>query len=266
LTIGDDMSRDHLGDLLSALVDGELAPSARETVERHLASCPACRAERDMAFRMHELVAALPLLDPPSAVWTALMTDRARPRPALIWAGVAAAVIGLSLLAASPARHRVTPAPVRTVAFTTIPVVAGAVAPDQPVPALDAPFLAPQQLTGGYELVSVTRHNGAVRVDYTDGVHRLSVFEQAGALDASHLPPAARTVAVGAAHGLSYDWQGGQLVTWQSGHTIYSVVGDDTPSIVLEAARSLPPGRSLAMFQRVRLASRGLLEQLTGTP
>jgi anti-sigma factor RsiW len=35
----------HLGDRISALVDGELSPAERDRAHAHLAGCAACRAE-----------------------------------------------------------------------------------------------------------------------------------------------------------------------------------------------------------------------------
>jgi anti-sigma factor RsiW len=108
------MSRDdpwldhHLGDVLSALVDGELTDRQRAAAECHLAVCPACRAELDLTARTHELIAGLPAVAVPAAVWAEMMASGRRPRP-LVWAGAAAAVIGLSALVSTPSNHRVMP-------------------------------------------------------------------------------------------------------------------------------------------------------------
>jgi predicted anti-sigma-YlaC factor YlaD len=102
------MTGPHLGDLLSALADGELTRADVLRAEDHLAGCPACRAERDATLRMHELVAGLPLIDPPASVW-ALMLPSARRRWPVAWAGAAAAAAALVVLSASPSHHRVTP-------------------------------------------------------------------------------------------------------------------------------------------------------------
>jgi anti-sigma factor RsiW len=98
----------HLGDILSGLVDGELTEGLRAAAEDHLALCPACGAELEGTARVRLLVAELPALAVPAVVWTGMMTSGRRPRP-LAWAGAAAAVIGLSVLVASPSNHRVTP-------------------------------------------------------------------------------------------------------------------------------------------------------------
>ncbi|MEV4866123.1 anti-sigma factor family protein [Streptomyces ossamyceticus] len=47
----------HLGDRLSALVDGELGHEARERVLAHLATCPKCKAEADAQRRLKNVFA-----------------------------------------------------------------------------------------------------------------------------------------------------------------------------------------------------------------
>lgn len=55
-----------LGDLLTALVDGELGHSAREKALAHLTGCSACRADVEDQRRLKARLAALHV-DPPSA-------------------------------------------------------------------------------------------------------------------------------------------------------------------------------------------------------
>jgi anti-sigma factor RsiW len=264
MTLDDGTAPEHLGDVLSALVDGELSTPERDLAERHLASCPACRAELALTARSRELVARLSPLDPPAELLAAMLAGESRRPRALMWFGAAAAIVGLSVLAASPAQHRVTAQQARTVAFTTIPVATGAARPAVRTSGLVAPFLAPSQLAGGYGLVSVLRRNGTLQVLYSDGVHALLVFEEGGVLDKGGLRSAGQTVALGSVRGVSYSWPGGHVLTWQSGAATYTVVGDGSADDVLAAARSLPPARQLAVTQRVRLTSRRMLEELTG--
>jgi anti-sigma factor RsiW len=237
-----------------------LTEPEREAAERHLAGCPACRDERDTTARMQGLVAGLLLLDPPAA---ALVSVARRPR-AHLWVGVAAALLGVTVLASSPSERRARPQLVQTMAFTSIPVALGTVVSDQAPRALVAPFRAPGQLAGGYQLVAVLHRRGVVQCNYRDGLHQLSVFEQSGDLDADRLPVSRQPVDLGSVRGVSYAWMDGDLLTWQSGPTTYTVMGDAPADDILAAARSIPPGRPLALIQRVRITSRGLLEELTG--
>ncbi|HLE39320.1 MAG TPA: zf-HC2 domain-containing protein [Acidimicrobiia bacterium] len=55
----------HLGDVLSALLDGELGGTERGEAERHLAECEACRLELSLIESARGVVRALPSLEPP---------------------------------------------------------------------------------------------------------------------------------------------------------------------------------------------------------
>jgi anti-sigma factor RsiW len=131
MTPEDGGDRGHLGDLVTGLVDGQLPQRERLAAERHLAVCPRCRAERDLDARMHSLVAGLPVLDPPAAIWAGMRDSQPRRTRWPLLVGAAAAVIGLSALSASPSDHRMTPQPVQVVAVTSVSF--GAVSPFSPV-------------------------------------------------------------------------------------------------------------------------------------
>ena len=60
-----DVSGEHLGDLLSALLDGELAPPEEAAVRTHLQACPNCSGELQRVETARRLVRALPAVDPP---------------------------------------------------------------------------------------------------------------------------------------------------------------------------------------------------------
>ncbi len=55
----------HVGDDLTALVDGALPPAERAQVEAHLGDCAACRAERDALARALATLASVPPPPPP---------------------------------------------------------------------------------------------------------------------------------------------------------------------------------------------------------
>ncbi|MFP5317435.1 MAG: anti-sigma factor family protein [Acidimicrobiia bacterium] len=72
------MIGDHLGDLLSALVDDELGPAQAAAAQAHVARCPSCAAELDDVTTARALVRALPALDPPFGLYERLLrTDEA---------------------------------------------------------------------------------------------------------------------------------------------------------------------------------------------
>ncbi len=58
------MSQGHLGDLLSALVDGELSGAELDRANAHVAACGACRVEAHALRRLkHELRALAEVAD-----------------------------------------------------------------------------------------------------------------------------------------------------------------------------------------------------------
>ena len=86
---------DHLGDLLSAMSDGELDAAGAIAARAHLGGCPTFRAELAATERARALVRGLPLVDPP----VPLVSVPAAPTGRLVGmvAAVAAAVALLLL-------------------------------------------------------------------------------------------------------------------------------------------------------------------------
>ncbi|MPZ15858.1 MAG: hypothetical protein GEU73_15790 [Chloroflexi bacterium] len=103
------MQSDHVGtEALSALLDGHLSDRERETVEAHLAGCPACRIDLEQLRRTVSLLQAMPAAAPARsfAVREAVPPARvglvhrmARPPLLRALAGAAAALMVVVLLA-----------------------------------------------------------------------------------------------------------------------------------------------------------------------
>jgi anti-sigma factor RsiW len=85
---------EHLGDKLSALLDGALDPAAIEEAHAHLAECPACAAELNAVGTARALVRTLPVVDPPFG-WHERM--RARRLPLGVGLGAVAAGVAASM-------------------------------------------------------------------------------------------------------------------------------------------------------------------------
>jgi predicted anti-sigma-YlaC factor YlaD len=77
----------HAGDLLSALLDGELGSTDEAGVRAHLLECEACRRELDIVADGRRVLRGLPQLEPPFG-----MLQRAR-HPARRWAHAAVAAL-----------------------------------------------------------------------------------------------------------------------------------------------------------------------------
>ena len=113
------MSVHHLGDVISALLDGELAPAARAAAEAHLAECSACAAEYEQTAAVRSAVRALPPVDPPFGLIERMLlaeTPAAAPRgrrPPL-WLAGAAAAVSLVVVAVVPRDNHTVQPPVAT--------------------------------------------------------------------------------------------------------------------------------------------------------
>ena len=141
---------------------------------------------------------------------------------------------------------------VRSVAFTAFQVT-GATSPLRtpvggtdrvakaiPATGVPSPFTAPARLSEGYSRIGVYREHGVVHVLYSDGLYDLSVFEQRGRLVRGDLPPGGTRVTVGRRPGWAYSWQGGHVLLWQGGRTVYTLVSDAPVDHLVDAAASLP--------------------------
>ena len=114
------MSVQHLGDVISALLDGEMAPAARMAAEAHLATCAACAAEYEQTAAIRSAVRDLPAVDPPFGLiermllteTPAVATPRRRRPP--LWLAGAAAAVWLGVLAAVPRHDHAVQPPVAT--------------------------------------------------------------------------------------------------------------------------------------------------------
>ncbi len=92
----------HLGELLSAHLDGELAPAERRRVAEHLEDCDRCREELDELASARSAVRSLPMVEAPASVLG--LPDEVvvpLPRRRSFWAGAAAAAAAVFIVVAS---------------------------------------------------------------------------------------------------------------------------------------------------------------------
>jgi anti-sigma factor RsiW len=69
----------HLGDALSALLDGELSMAQQETARAHLAGCTECSDELAAVGQARSWVRGLPQVDPPFGFYERILLDRPLP-------------------------------------------------------------------------------------------------------------------------------------------------------------------------------------------
>ena len=66
----------HLGDALSALLDGELPPTQETAARAHIAGCPSCTHELLAVTQARSWVRALPPVDPPFGLYERMLLER----------------------------------------------------------------------------------------------------------------------------------------------------------------------------------------------
>ena len=89
-------SAEHVGELLSAHLDGELTAEEAVEVEAHLASCADCRAELEATSAVRTALRAAPAIDPPFGFYERMVRSGERqPNAARTWLA-GAAVLGIA--------------------------------------------------------------------------------------------------------------------------------------------------------------------------
>jgi hypothetical protein len=284
---------EHAGDALSALLDGELTAAEAAEVHAHVAACDECARELDDVRTTRRLVRELPAVDPPTwfvdellAGDTVVPFGRRRPgRGALVGQVAASVVAGVLLLGVAagnvdPAaiEPEVSGAAVRH-ASTVSALEAGGLlhgspqrfVPDEPAPPttaeprsvddLPAPYDAPTTLAG-YRLVEAYRSMGGVHLLYRKGDYCLSVFEVAGSIDWSALPPNGTAIEVRGERAWRWDDADGRLLVVEHDGVVVMIVSDERGDLVVDVADALPQSRELPLRARVKQSVSRALEML----
>ena len=251
----------HLGDALSALVDGELSPAEEADARRHLDDCPDCSDELAATQATADLVRGLPAVDPRFGFYERLLrpsfgsgsTDRRRVRVALSVASAAAVVALVVGLASNLSGTEVTPAvddmvEVHEAGFVPSTGFA-AMAPDEM-----ADLDAPAELDGGFRREAVYERAGddTVAAAYRSDTDTVTVFEQDGALDDEALGDDMEAMD---AHAWAMDVGDGlHAVVVERDGIVYTVVGDASMAVLMVVGGDLPDGTEPSLLERARAA------------
>jgi len=271
----------HPGDLLSALLDGELSVADADQVRAHVRDCLDCARELDEVREARFLLRTLPAVDPPTDLFT--RSGRESPRrwgaipPRTQVAVSIAASVALFVLAAGGVQPGSLVPPMASVmdrhasTVSALDLRSGLVPAGEATPTtaprrdpdrLPAPFDAPQVL-GDYHLVDAYRAGDGLHLLYRDGRYGLSVFEQQGSLDWDELPvDEGSRVDLAGRDGWRWDAApvDGRVVVFEDDGMVVTVVGDEPGDAVLDVARLLPAPRDLPMFERMERAATRALE------
>src|SRR3954470_2118400 len=100
----------HPGDLLSALLDGELSPGEERGVRAHIAGCAECQRELQYIGEARTWVRDMPPVDPPFGLFERMLRPRHRWARAGVAALAGAAAVSVAVMAmAAPRESNVSP-------------------------------------------------------------------------------------------------------------------------------------------------------------
>ncbi|MGK2930931.1 MAG: zf-HC2 domain-containing protein [Acidimicrobiales bacterium] len=231
----------HVGDLVSARLDGELRPETAAWVDSHLRECAACRDLAQATEAARAWVRSLPEVDGSVVVERFLARHRTAVRAGAAFVGVAAGVLGALALSAAVLRTDLVPE-VDALVAAHLSSDVGATGGDleamegiRHVRSLGRPYSAPAAVIGNR--VSLSRRSmldgdDLAVVIYGDGDVFVSVFQQPGRIEWSALP-AGTTQRVGrrlvwVPAEVPHERGGGPVVmVSEVGGVVVTVVGDD---------------------------------------
>ncbi|MBC7632768.1 anti-sigma factor [Aeromicrobium sp.] len=254
----------HLGADVAAFVDGQLSVATMQDAEAHLESCDECRKavrqQRMVKSRMSTVAAP----EPPAALLASLAGLACAPpardgwwsrlrrstffRAGFVLAGASFAVV-VAAYAVGGADHRigdqVSPPMDRYVTDfhggTT--VQAGNVISESTMSDLGgAGWPCHVTLAGSLRrtAASYTDHDEVVALTYSDGIAKLNLYEQSGALDREGLD-GFRMARMGGSQVWVRDGDP-MLVTWDDEGVVYTIVTDARRDRVARAVAELPKG------------------------
>lgn len=284
MSLDDRLPPDDWRDLLSALLDGELAPDEEERVRDLVATSPEAQDELAELARVRTLVRDLPAVDPPFGFYERLLRSPTAPpaRRAFTWAkaggalAVAAAAV-VVIVGVTPATDRIVP-PVEAYAarhleMDPISSTTPATAPEADAAAftpvddgeLDA-MGAPDDLADGFERMSGYQgSDGALHLVFSDGAVMVSVYEQVGEVAWDRLPSGTMSQ-MGETKVWTMVGDAEEIMVFERGMAVYTVVADvdtDAHDEMVELATDLPPGADPTMVDRLRSGCRSVVARFS---
>lgn len=259
----------HVGDLVSAHLDGELDAETTAWVRDHLDGCAPCRVLAAETETARAWLRSLPGVDATPVVEQLLARHRATIRAGAVFVGLAAVVMGSLALTAAVIRSDVVPdvdaLVAAHVAASDTDDSDGAVevrfdlermSGAKGVGRVGTPYMAPMAMGVDRETLSrraVYDGDDLTVVVYDTGSAVVSVFQQPGRLDWGGMPPGrigdhgGRTVWSPAAR------SGGRepaVLVAQIGHLVVTAVSDD-PDAAAAVVAALPEGHRDSSWDRL---------------
>lgn len=267
-TPGDD---GHVGDLVSAHLDGELDAETGAWVREHLDRCAPCRALATDTETARAWLRSLPAVDATRVVEHLLARHRTAIRAGAVFVGLAAVVVGSLALTAAVIRSDVVPDIDAVVAAHLAATDADdrghleelfgleGMADAKDVGRVGTPYIAPSAMAADRSTLTrraVYDGSDLAVIVYDNGSAVVSVFQQPGRLDWDALPSGRistlgeRTVWTPGPRAAQRTGRDPAVLVSQLGHVVVTVVSADSDAAAAVVA-GLPEGHRDSSWDRV---------------
>jgi anti-sigma factor RsiW len=232
----------HLGDDLSALLDGELDEHEVGAAQAHLATCDRCRDELVAVQAGRDLLRGLPFVDPPAGFLDGVIGRRRRRRHQAVIVAVLASVATFATLVVGGAYHEV---PEVDAELASLEQAHQGTPVGQPTEMedLDGP-MHPVSNLAGLDRTEVHMGDELVQITYSDDDgEQLTVFEGYGSASDDWLHdarPMAVQVDGDTEEGFIVALDDARMLVVELGDVVYALVGDRSDEELAEAAEDLP--------------------------
>jgi hypothetical protein len=245
----------HVGDQLSALLDGELDADQAAAVQAHLAGCDECRRELEVTDATRSMLRGLPFVDPPLGFVDGVIGTRRRRRHQAVAIAVLATIATMATLVVGGAYDDV---PEVDTELATMADAHDGEPMGQPTPPdeVTSPMTVVEQLAG-FERSEVHVDDELVQITYVDDDgDQLTVFEGYGQMSWKDELEDADEVAVEVDGDQQRGWMvhvdDARLLVVQAGDVVYALVGDTRDELVQAAEDLEDPGDDDGLMDRTR--------------
>ncbi len=250
-------------DLLSAYIDGELDPDEVALVEAHLAEQPGLREELDALWRTRQLVRDLPLLPLPEG-FRPIPRSRSPLSPAptrrrigarsLLAGAVATLMVWGLLLSVDPVGEAVVRPDLASVVGSHISVLGEGNSTSSGVsemPMDTEAITAPEYMDGDFRLMYAEKKGDMAQAMYSDGIRRISLFEQRGRIDWHSMPEDGEMMMIDGATAWHGAIRGYDVLLTERRGMVYVLVGSGTSESAMEEMTSQMPGADTSVWHRL---------------
>jgi hypothetical protein len=245
----------HVGDQLSALLDGELDPQQVAAVQAHLDGCERCRHELEATDAARAMLRGLPFVDPPLGFVDGVIGSRRRRRHHAVAVALLASVATMATLVVGGAYDDV---PEVDAELSTMAEAHGGEPLGQPTPPDEVgPSVPMLEQLAEFRRSEVHVGDDLVQVTYLDDDgDELTVFEGYGQMSWKEELEDADPVDVEVDGDEQEGWMvhvdDARLLVVQAGDVVYALVGDTRDQLVQAAEDLEDPGDDDGLVDRTR--------------